>query len=161
MWWRATRQVSARVDLVHISFLDLFTACSPRLRADGVFLSPPWGGPQYLHSPTYDLSWLQPVDGFELLARARAVSPNVALFLPRNTDLHQLAALAAGEACEVPARLDPWPAGAPGRRLCADAPRTAHGMQPGGVELPQLEAQGADGVLWLLLQAAAALSRVN
>lgn len=100
-------QVSARVDLVNISFLELFAGCSVRLRADGVFLSPPWGGPLYLRSPTYDLSWLQPVDGFELLRRARAVSPNVVLFLPRNTDLHQLAALAAGQPCEVPPRLDP------------------------------------------------------
>ena len=44
------------------------------------------------------------MDGFELLARARRVSPNVALFLPRNTDVHQLAALAAGQPCEVPSR---------------------------------------------------------
>jgi hypothetical protein len=50
--------VADGVDFVHDSFLNLFALSGGRLRADGVFLSPPWGGPEYLDSDTYDLGWL-------------------------------------------------------------------------------------------------------
>lgn len=84
---------------------------------DVVFLSPPWGGISYLSAspskqaslaalasdefeqqhPDYPLSLLQPLPGTELFALARAITPHVALFLPRNSDLQDISALVADE----------------------------------------------------------------
>jgi hypothetical protein len=96
-------QVAERVEFVHGSFMELF-AYDSKLEVDGVFLSPPWCIPdQHPENDdgAYDINCLQPVNGFEMLARARAVSPNVAMCLPHNTNMHQLAVLAAGQPCEV------------------------------------------------------------
>lgn len=60
-----------------------------------VFLSPPWGGVDYASSKTYSLSSTSPLDGTLLFARARKAfaTNNIAYYLPRNTNLHQLHAL--------------------------------------------------------------------
>ncbi|KAG4140412.1 hypothetical protein ERO13_D06G017400v2 [Gossypium hirsutum] len=59
---------------------DFFTI-APKLKADTVFLSPPWGGPDYAKVEIYDLkTMLKPHDG-------------IVMFLPRNVDLNQLAEL--------------------------------------------------------------------
>lgn len=65
------------------------------LKADAVFLSPPWGGPAYQQSTTFDLDTMlpPPLSGVEVFRAARAVSPNVAFFLPRNVDMEQVARL--------------------------------------------------------------------
>lgn len=44
-------------------------------------------------APAYPLSALAPVHGNELFALARAITPHVAYYLPRNVDLHQVAIL--------------------------------------------------------------------
>jgi len=70
---------------------------------DVVFLSPPWGGPEYLsvgereggEHPTYPLSAILPIPGDELFRLTAPISPNIAYFLPRNVDIDELAALAA------------------------------------------------------------------
>lgn len=73
-----------------------------RLRPDVVFLSPPWGGPDYLAADEYDAeSTLVPEAGSALMARALAAAPRAALFLPRTTsrrsvDAARVAALSAG-----------------------------------------------------------------
>ncbi len=72
--------------------------------ADVIFMSPPWGGPEYMNQPTYsldDIRLVGNVQGKELLARVLAVCPNVAVLLPRNVDLRELAAAAGGRPCEV------------------------------------------------------------
>ena len=59
---------------------------------DMIFLSPPWGGPEYLNAENFDLRE-QLVSGLNLidvLKLALSVTPNVACFLPRNTDLQPL-----------------------------------------------------------------------
>uniref|UniRef100_A0A1Q3F523 Trimethylguanosine synthase n=1 Tax=Culex tarsalis TaxID=7177 RepID=A0A1Q3F523_CULTA len=72
-----------------------FLALADRLRADAVFLSPPWGGPSYLKDEVYDLETsLIPVPATELMRKARQISPNVALYLPRNSNTQQLTMLA-------------------------------------------------------------------
>lgn len=78
----------------------------PRLGtvADVLFLSPPWGGPEYLASPTYSLKQIRlegGVSGHELFERVLSASPNVAALLPRNMDLRELAEAAGGRPCEV------------------------------------------------------------
>lgn len=45
----------------HIDFIvgDYFDI-APQLKADVVFLSPPWGGPTYLDDKEYDLKKIEP-----------------------------------------------------------------------------------------------------
>ena len=43
--------VADRIEFVHGDFLAL----APRLRADVVFLSPPWGGPEYADADAFDI----------------------------------------------------------------------------------------------------------
>jgi trimethylguanosine synthase len=61
--------------------------CAPAI-ADCIFLSPPWGGPEYQKAETFDLRSIKVggIDGCELFSLATRVSPNVAYFVPRNTD---------------------------------------------------------------------------
>lgn len=77
---------------------------------DVVFLSPPWGGVDYLRPDTlsddhskatpsayadvYPLEALRPVGGQALFAHARAISDKVVFYIPRNVDLDDVAQLA-------------------------------------------------------------------
>lgn len=69
----------------------------PTLKADAVFLSPPWGGPQYQASDTFDLHSMipAPLSAVDMFRAARKVTPNVVFFLPRNVDFAQVAGLPA------------------------------------------------------------------
>jgi hypothetical protein len=78
-------------DKIEFILADFFTI-APMLRADVVFLSPPWGGPEYISEQFYSLRSMQP-DGVDIFAAARLISPNIAYLLPRNSELGQLAAL--------------------------------------------------------------------
>ena len=97
------------------------TLTSRRRPIDVVFLSPPWGGVDYLSmSPSkdnqvptstsiqgekdpamahsgagqeYSLANVSPLHGGELFQIARAITPNIAYFLPRNQDLEEVSAL--------------------------------------------------------------------
>ncbi|EGG13083.1 uncharacterized protein MELLADRAFT_32431, partial [Melampsora larici-populina 98AG31] len=76
---------------------------------DVIFLSPPWGGVDYLsfNSPNkshnqskpseptgfYPLTELQPIPGKELFSITSKVTPNIAFYLPRNLDVDQVADL--------------------------------------------------------------------
>ncbi|KAI0078728.1 S-adenosyl-L-methionine-dependent methyltransferase [Panus rudis PR-1116 ss-1] len=83
-------------------------------KIDVVFLSPPWGGPEYLDGsgeksgpatdesehtdeaeqhPEYSLSSIRPIHGAELFNLTRKITPNVAYFLPRNTNLDEISGL--------------------------------------------------------------------
>lgn len=79
--------VSSRIEFLHGDFFDL----APTLKADAVFLSPPWGGPAYLSAPQFDL---KVIDGFQIFDTALNISTNIAYYLPRNVDDSQLLALA-------------------------------------------------------------------
>jgi len=67
-------------------------------KVDGVFVSPPWGGPSYIRQSELGLEDF-PLDLNLLWKAARRVSPNVALFLPRNLKLECLRQW--GETAEV------------------------------------------------------------
>jgi trimethylguanosine synthase len=62
-------------------------------KIDVVFLSPPWGGPEYLAAPVYSLAQTQPEPAAELFRLARLLTLNVAFYVPRNTALEDIAAL--------------------------------------------------------------------
>lgn len=82
--------VNDRIDFLVGDFFQM--AC--HLKGDTVFLSPPWGGPDYAKVTTYDIrSMLKPHDGFHLFKIAKTIASRVVMFLPRNVDLNQLAEL--------------------------------------------------------------------
>ncbi|KZC14704.1 Trimethylguanosine synthase [Dufourea novaeangliae] len=83
--------VDDRIEFIVGDFLQL----APKLFADVVFLSPPWGGPEYAKDETYDLiNIMQPIGGINLFKIAKKISDHVAYFLPRNVDTMELAMLA-------------------------------------------------------------------
>ncbi|CAM9629448.1 unnamed protein product [Laminaria digitata] len=77
----------------------------PTLKADAVFLSPPWGGPAYQNVEVFDLHSMipPPLSALEMFRAARAVTPNVVFFLPRNIDTAQIAGLPAAAAAAATA----------------------------------------------------------
>ncbi|KAK3534226.1 hypothetical protein QTP86_007028 [Hemibagrus guttatus] len=54
--------VSERIDFIQADFLQV----APRLRADVVFLSPPWGGPEYLSADVFNIKTMMSPDGYPL-----------------------------------------------------------------------------------------------
>ncbi|KAG0480321.1 hypothetical protein HPP92_011179 [Vanilla planifolia] len=81
--------VSEKIDFLKGDFFEL----APRLKGDVVFLSPPWGGPDYAKMETYDLRSLKPHEGCYLFKIARTVASKVVMFLPRSVNLDQLVEL--------------------------------------------------------------------
>nr|XP_033507275.1 trimethylguanosine synthase isoform X2 [Epinephelus lanceolatus] len=82
--------VSDRIDFLQGDFLQL----APHLRGDVVFLSPPWGGPDYLTAELFDIRTMMQPDGFKIFRLAKLISDNIVYFLPRNADMDQIASLA-------------------------------------------------------------------
>ncbi|KAF5269889.1 hypothetical protein FQR65_LT05688 [Abscondita terminalis] len=78
--------VSNRIEFIVGDFFQI----AHRLKADVVFLSPPWGGMQYSNQPVYDLNLLQPFPLNTLLATSRKISNNICLFLPKNSNTYPL-----------------------------------------------------------------------
>ncbi|XP_025421482.1 trimethylguanosine synthase-like [Sipha flava] len=66
-----------------------FFALAPTLKADVVFLSPPWGGPELMNFEEYKLSNVMPENGGiqNILSLARKITSNIALHLPKNTNI--------------------------------------------------------------------------
>ena len=79
--------VEDRIEFIVGDFFHL----APKLFADVVFLSPPWGGPNYVKDNTFDLNNLMlPKGGIELFKIANRISNHIAYFLPRNIDTVQV-----------------------------------------------------------------------
>ncbi|XP_075226088.1 trimethylguanosine synthase 1 [Lycorma delicatula] len=89
--------VADRIEFIIGDFLKL----APTLSADVVFLSPPWGGPDYTSQSSYSLdAILPPLGGKELFNVAANITDNIAFFLPRNTNTDELIRV-AGSGSEV------------------------------------------------------------
>ncbi|KAJ7113671.1 Tgs1 protein [Mycena crocata] len=98
------------------SYLSIRNNAAPR-KIDVVFLSPPWGGPGYIAGdtrpssptkpgtpseaepthPSYSLATIQPIHGAELFELTRRITPNVAYYLPRNTNVVEIGALLSSD----------------------------------------------------------------
>jgi len=91
--------VEDRIEFIVGDFFQVM----PSLKADVVFLSPPWGGPEYQNQEVFDLKEMGGcLDGFKAFEIAQQVSPNVAYFVPKNTNLDQITSLAGpGNRVEV------------------------------------------------------------
>ncbi|XP_070513392.1 trimethylguanosine synthase isoform X3 [Cardiocondyla obscurior] len=75
--------VEDRIEFITGDFLQL----APQLSADVVFLSPPWGGPDYIKRRVFDLeSMMPPFGGKYIFDIARRITQHVAYYLPRNSD---------------------------------------------------------------------------
>lgn len=79
--------VADRIEFICGDFVKL----GPALKADVVFLSPPWGGPEYLNAGVFDLeSCMVPLGGSKLYKISRDITENVAMYLPRNINTDQV-----------------------------------------------------------------------
>ncbi|TFY56049.1 hypothetical protein EVG20_g9082 [Dentipellis fragilis] len=105
--------VADRIEFIladYMSFARSIRADPANRPIDVVFLSPPWGGPAYLDGttnpipdsgsvdppvvhPEYSLTSLKPASGTELVRLARGFTRNIALYIPRNSRLDEIAAL--------------------------------------------------------------------
>ncbi|KAK0266380.1 putative diacylglycerol O-acyltransferase tgs1 [Friedmanniomyces endolithicus] len=74
---------------------DAFTEIPKRLKQVGksavVFGSPPWGGPTYTDYEVFDLNVMGPYTLPFLYNSFSAITPDVVLYLPRTSDMRQLA----------------------------------------------------------------------
>jgi len=118
--------VADRIEFIqadYLSFIRMQSLQTNPRKIDVIFLSPPWGGIAYISGqtgpnatpstetpqpldeedkhPEYHLSSIQPIHGAELFKLSRQVTPNIAYFLPRNTNLAEIGALAGEEMVEV------------------------------------------------------------
>jgi trimethylguanosine synthase len=60
-------------------------------KANVVFLSSPWGGPDYKKNKRFDMNTiLKPIGGMRLYNIAARISRNVAYFLPKNVNVFQV-----------------------------------------------------------------------
>lgn len=85
--------VADKIEFVQGDFLQL----APRLRGDVVFLSPPWGGPEYLSADVFDIKTMMEPDGYPLLqffcfyiAVVRLIRPPLNYYYSRVTGLQEL-----------------------------------------------------------------------
>ncbi|NXA12027.1 TGS1 synthase, partial [Sapayoa aenigma] len=78
-----------------------FMVLAADLRADVVFLSPPWGGPDYATAEIFDIQTMICPDGYPFQGMhccdfqlSKKITNNIVYFLPRNADIDQVASLA-------------------------------------------------------------------
>lgn len=81
-------------------FFSLHKMFEGRTKIDMIFLSPPWGGVDYIHKRENDLSEF-PLDTFRvfLYCKNKLNCSNLVLFLPRNSNVEQIAYMAGANAC--------------------------------------------------------------
>ncbi|KAG0004249.1 Trimethylguanosine synthase [Entomortierella chlamydospora] len=90
--------VEDRIEFICGDYMKLI----PRLKADVVFLSPPWGGPEYLAQDEFDIKRDIPMDGEYLFNETSKITKNIAYFLPRNSNADQIGRLAGPDGiCEI------------------------------------------------------------
>jgi trimethylguanosine synthase len=74
--------VADNIDYVTGDFLEQ----GPRNPVEVLFMSPPWGGPEYLKADIYDVTTMLTPQANVLMKAAAATAPSIILYLPRNID---------------------------------------------------------------------------
>ena len=69
-----------------------FFQVAPSIKADVVFLSPPWGGPKYKDVESFDIQNMN-LDGIKVFDIAKNITENICYYLPKNTNRKQLVSL--------------------------------------------------------------------
>ena len=110
--------VQDRIEFIlgdYVSFVHAYTSLPEHSRTaiDVVFLSPPWGGMDYISSPqkpqpgkvddsmdslsdgdlSYSLERIKPLPGADLFYLTRRITPHIAYYLPRHINLQQVSDL--------------------------------------------------------------------
>ncbi|TFK17803.1 S-adenosyl-L-methionine-dependent methyltransferase [Coprinopsis marcescibilis] len=107
--------VADRIEFILADYVSFASSIASRTQSrpiDVVFLSPPWGGVDYLSGssndksdsqqhPSYSLDAILPIPGAELFDLSRKITPNIAFYLPRNTNLNEISKLVPNESVEV------------------------------------------------------------
>lgn len=79
---------SSAVVITHSNSSSSCTSClqsSTQQSIDIIFLAPPWGGPDYRNSQSFDLRTMIPSgDGFELVKLAASICDHIVLMIPKN-----------------------------------------------------------------------------
>ena len=83
--------VEDRIEFIVGDYMKLI----PHLKADVVFLSPPWGGPDYVSAEVFDIKTMITLDGVHVFEETKSITENIAYFMPRNADVEQLSLLAS------------------------------------------------------------------
>lgn len=130
--------VADRIEFIladYIAFANTYLNCRPsdKRPIDVTFLSPPWGGPDYISQhfhdngngecgetvdvsqnrndqdthPEFSLANIRPIHGADLFQLTRRITKNVAYFLPRNANLDEISALLLHNVRPAPATEDP------------------------------------------------------
>ena len=79
------------IEFIHSDFLQM----KNKIKADYIFLSPPWGGTEYKNDDIYSIKKLMRPDITEIIRVSLNVADNILFFLPRNLDLDELFDLCA------------------------------------------------------------------
>ena len=82
--------VQDRIEFIVGDYMQLI----PHLKADVVFLSPPWGGPNYTKAEVFDVKTMITLDGVRVFQETETITDNIAYFMPRNVNVEQLSSLA-------------------------------------------------------------------
>jgi trimethylguanosine synthase len=77
--------VSDKISFIHGDYFKK----APDIKADVVFLDPPWGGPEYSNLQKFKLSDFSP-NGTDILELAFKYFPKVVMRVPKNFDLNEL-----------------------------------------------------------------------
>jgi len=77
--------VAEKISFIHGDALELL----PTLEPSTLFLSPPWGGPEYTKRPLFTLECFQP-DGRDLMKLALQCAESIVMQLPKNFDFNEL-----------------------------------------------------------------------
>ena len=74
------------ISFIHSDFLKM----KNKIKADYIFLSPPWGGTEYKNSEIYSIKKFMYPDITEIIRISLSIANNILFFLPRNLDLDEL-----------------------------------------------------------------------
>ena len=74
------------IKFIHSDFLKM----KNKIKADYIFLSPPWGGTEYKNSEIYSIKKFMYPDITEIIRISLNVADKILFFLPRNLDLDEL-----------------------------------------------------------------------
>lgn len=81
--------VNHQCEFILGDFMNVMKSLNRQL-IDVVFLSPPWGGLNYVNSEKYSLNSMTP-NGFEIVRQCRKyLSNNISFLMPRNVDLAEV-----------------------------------------------------------------------
>ncbi|CDW56642.1 trimethylguanosine synthase [Trichuris trichiura] len=98
---RRNAEIYGVSDRIEFLCADFFVV-APHLDADVVFLSPPWGGPNYQLSSTFSILKMDAMQNHSIFRVASVITRNIVYFVPRNSSICDILELAGkGAVVEV------------------------------------------------------------